>query len=85
MIDELREQIDQCDDQIMKALNRRLKIVQAVAKYKKEHQLPVRQPKRMTEVTDRLIKQYSDENLSPALIKKMYQLIMEYAIELEQK
>lgn len=85
MIDELRDQIDQCDDQIMQALNRRLEIVQQVAKYKKEHQLPVRQPQRMTELTERLIKQYSSETLSPALIKKIYQLIMEYAIELEQK
>lgn len=85
VIDELRDQIDQCDDQIMQALNRRLEIVQQVAKYKKEHQLPVRQPQRMTELTERLIKQYSSETLSPALIKKIYQLIMEYAIELEQK
>ncbi len=85
MIDELRDQIDQCDDQIMKALDRRLEIVKQVAKYKEEHQLPIRQPKRMTELTDRLIKQYSNDNLSPVLIKKLYQLIMDYAIELEQK
>ncbi|WP_137597576.1 chorismate mutase [Paucilactobacillus kaifaensis] len=85
VIDELRDQIDQCDDQIMKALDRRLEIVKQVAKYKEEHQLPIRQPKRMTELTDRLIKQYSNDNLSPVLIKKLYQLIMDYAIELEQK
>lgn len=84
-LEQLRAQIDECDDQIMMALKKRLKIVQQVAEYKQVNDQPVRQTDRMDQLLNRLNDQYGDENLTKDFIDRLYGLIMEHAIELEQK
>ncbi|BAP86514.1 chorismate mutase-like protein [Paucilactobacillus hokkaidonensis JCM 18461] len=84
-MDELRQQINECDDQIMQLLDHRFQIVRKVAQYKQDHQLPIRQNKRMDELVQRLSSQYSGENISKQFVQQLYQIIMEHAIELEEK
>lgn len=84
-MDELREQIDECDDQIMTALDQRLKVVRQVADYKKNHNMPVKQTDRMDQLVKRLIDKFGDENLTDDFIAHLYRVIMEHAISLENE
>jgi chorismate mutase len=84
-LEQLRQQIDQCDDQIMQALKKRLTIVQKVAEFKQDHDLPVRQTSRMDQLVARLTETYGDGNLTSEFIAQLYQLIMEHAIQIENK
>lgn len=84
-MDELRKQIDEYDNQIMTALDKRYDVVKQVAKYKEAHGLPVLQFDRMTQLVDRLTETYGSENLSSEFIAQLYDLIMHHAIELENE
>lgn len=43
-LEEIREQIRQCDDQIVKSLEKRMDFIQEIIQYKKENGLPILQP-----------------------------------------
>lgn len=43
-LEEIREQISQCDDQIVKSLEKRMDYIQEIIQYKKENGLPILQP-----------------------------------------
>lgn len=43
-LEEIREQISQCDDQIVKSLEKRMDFIQEIIQYKKENGLPILQP-----------------------------------------
>ncbi|KIS03667.1 chorismate mutase [Paucilactobacillus wasatchensis] len=84
-MDELRAQINECDDQIMQALDHRFQIVRQVSRYKRDHQMPVRQNKRMEALVARLSQQYGGQNISAEFVEQLYQVIMEHAIDLEEQ
>lgn len=84
-MEELRKQIDECDDQIMALLERRFDVVRDVARYKKAHGLPIKQSDRMNQLVDRLAQRYGSDNLSQEFIADLYRLIMGHAIDLENE
>lgn len=84
-MDELRKQIDEYDNQIMTALDKRYDLVKQVAAYKQAHGLPVLQFDRMTQLVERLKAEYGSQNLSGEFIEQLYDLIMHHAIELENE
>lgn len=49
-LQELRKQIDACDAQLAEAFSRRLEAVDAVARYKQEHSLPIYDPEREAQI-----------------------------------
>ena len=52
-LNELRAQISACDAAIAEAFQRRLELVDAVARYKKEHRMPIYAPDREAEILSR--------------------------------
>lgn len=73
-LEECRKEIDQIDTQLLQLYLRRMQTVIEVARYKKEHGLPVLHPKREQEIIDRQTAQ-SPEALRP-YVRELYQTLM---------
>ncbi len=62
-LDEYRKEIDAIDSELMRLFEKRMEIVVNVAKYKKENNLDIFQPKREVEVIKKNIEKIHNENL----------------------
>ncbi|MFZ2352810.1 chorismate mutase [Paucilactobacillus nenjiangensis] len=82
-LDHLRQQIDECDNEIMTALEKRLQVVHQVGEYKAAHNLPIVQTSRRQELIKRLQEEFGSDNLTPEFIKDLYGLIINHAESLE--
>ena len=71
-----RQQIDEIDKQITALLEERMKVVAAVAAYKKAHRMPVLDATREAAVLDKVAVFTSDKLLVP-YIKRIYQALMD--------
>ena len=71
-----RQQIDEIDKQITVLLEERMKVVAAVAAYKKAHSMPVLDASREAAVLDKVAVFTSDKLLVP-YIKRIYQALMD--------
>ena len=71
-----RQQIDEIDKQITVLLEERMKVVAAVAAYKKAHRMPVLDATRAAAVLDKVAAFTSDKLLVP-YIKRIYQALMD--------
>lgn len=71
-----RQQIDEIDKQITVLLEERMKVVAAVAAYKKAHRMPVLDATREAAVLDKVAVFTSDKLLVP-YIKRIYQVLMD--------
>ena len=71
-----RQQIDEIDKQITVLLEERMKVVAAVAAYKKAHRMPVLDATREVAVLDKVAAFTSDKLLVP-YIKRIYQALMD--------
>jgi chorismate mutase len=80
----LRKEIDQADDQLLKALVRRMDAVQQVGVYKKENNIPPLDESRWREVLDDKIAKAQDLGLSPEFVEDLYQIIHKHALKLEE-
>lgn len=57
MLDDLRRQIDRCDEKLLTLLEERMEIVDQIGRYKKEHGLPIYDQKR----EEQILQRYSGE------------------------
>lgn len=71
---ELRKEIDEIDDEILKLLDKRMKVVKEVGKVKLKSNVAIYHPKREKEILHRLIKQ-NKTNITPKGIESIYQEI----------
>ena len=71
-----RQQIDEIDKQITVLLEERMKVVAAVAAYKKAHRMPVLDATREAAVLDKVAVFTSDKLLVP-YIKRIYKALMD--------
>ena len=60
-LNELRNEINQIDDELLKLFLRRMEVTDQVADYKREHNLPIYQPQREREVLKKVAEQAGDE------------------------
>ena len=51
-LNELRNEINQIDDEILKLFLRRMEVTDQVADYKRQHDLPIYQPQREQEILE---------------------------------
>ena len=84
-LDELRNRIDSIDNELLELLAQRVATIRAVGDYKKQHSLPPLASKRKNEVEDRWRTKAKSLGLSEEQMLKIYEVIHEYAIELESK
>ena len=81
----LRDQIDALDIQIVKLLGERVQVVREVAEAKHVHDLSVVRPKRMQIVLDKAEVLAEENNIKPAVVRHIYETLIDYAHELEQE
>ena len=86
-LDDLRVQINDIDDNIIRLLIDRMNISIAVGKYKIENNIKVLDTGREKQVMERLINyknSLSDENIEEGFIKELWTIIMNYSKELQK-
>jgi chorismate mutase len=79
-LDELRQKIDQIDRQLLETLKSRMKISEAIGKYKYENNITILQTRRYDEVMNNRRKQAEDVGLNPEFVVKVYEHIHEESI-----
>jgi chorismate mutase len=81
----LRSKIDRTDRELLKALGGRMKIVQEIARYKKEHGLPLVQKGRWRQLMrDRMVLA-KEMDLNKRFTKDLFDLIHREALRLQRK
>ncbi len=84
-LDELRQKIDSIDKQLLETLKSRMKISEAIGKYKYENNITILQTRRYDEVMNNRRKQAEEVGLSPEFVVKVYEHIHEESINRQNK
>jgi chorismate mutase len=82
-LEELRERLNRIDEQLITALGERYEVCRAVAKFKKENNIPMMQPARVEEVKNRCAAMAEHKNVNPEFVRNLYGLIIAEACRLE--
>ena len=77
---ELRQQIDQIDDDLLAILAKRMRISQEIGQYKKEHHMPVLQTGRYDQILDKRITEAEKMGIGTPFMKKVLEAIHEESI-----
>jgi chorismate mutase/prephenate dehydratase len=80
---DLREEIDQIDDQLVQLFSKRMAISAQVAAYKKEHNMPIHVPSREQDILDSI-----DTKVAPEITpytKELYCKIFELSRSYQNK
>lgn len=79
-----RKDIDLLDEQLLKIIAQRLRVVDKIGNFKKLHGIELRDEKRWQEILHSRVKKGSELKLSEDFIKKLYQLLHEYSLQTEE-
>lgn len=71
----LRKQIDECDNNLVNELSKRMRISREIGTYKKEHNMPVLQAERYNELLDKYAALATQCNFDAEFIKKVFEAI----------
>lgn len=83
-LDNLRSVIDECDKEIVQAIEKRFKTVNRIVKYKKANNMEIFQPSRESEVLEKVNSYLSNEEFSEE-VKSLYIKIMDISKELQKR
>lgn len=84
LLDDWRKQIDSIDEQLLHILAKRINTVREIGKLKKTHGIVPLDEKRWQEVLGSKLSKAKVLGLSKDFIKKLYDLIHEYSLEIER-
>lgn len=84
-LEKLRKEIDEIDLKIVELLAKRLSVVSSIGKLKKQLNLKPLDEKRWNEVLNTKISLAKNFNLSQQFIKRIYNLIHEHALKIENE
>lgn len=79
-----RRRIDEIDDRIVDLLAARTDIIREVAVFKAENGIPAVLQDRVDEVIARTAARARAKNLDPALVQKLYDILVSYSCDLEE-
>jgi chorismate mutase len=82
-LDELRRAIDAVDQQILKLLHERVRLVVAVGEYKRERDLPVYDPERERALLERLCNS-AEPPLDAETIRRIFERLVDESRRIEQ-
>ena len=82
-LNELRNEINQIDDELLKLFLRRMEVTDQVADYKREHGLPIYQPQREREVLKKVAEQAGDDKSAYARV--LFSMLMELSKSSQNK
>jgi monofunctional chorismate mutase len=82
-LDELRRGIDSVDQQILKLLHERIRLVMLVGQYKRERNIPVYDPERERQLLDRLSRA-AEAPLDAPTIRRIFERLVDESRRIEQ-
>lgn len=77
---ELRQQIDQIDDDLLAILAKRMRVSREIGQYKKEHNMPILQTIRYGQILDKRIEEAEKLEVGAPFMKKVLEAIHEESI-----
>lgn len=86
MTDEMtsfRRRIDECDEQLVRLINERLKVAQEVGHFKAERGMTIRIPEREKEVIAKALK-LNEGPCPPETLEKVFRILIDTAVALEE-
>lgn len=84
VLKDYRKEINFLDEEIIKLIGKRFKIVRKLAKIKEENEIPVFLPNRILEVTDRAVSLAKKYDVDPKFIYGMYNSMIMHSCLLEE-
>lgn len=84
-LDKLREEINLVDKEILVALRKRMELVKEIGAYKKQHNLPIRDPQREEQILEAIKARGVGFNLSASLLEKVWRTFFEEAYKIEKQ
>jgi len=84
LLEDWRKKIDEFDEELLHILAKRINIVREIGKFKKTHGITPLSEKRWQEVLKSKLSKASSLNLSVEFIERLYNLIHEYSLKIEQ-
>ena len=79
-LNELRKQIDECDDNLIQELSKRMRVAREIGVFKKEHNMTVLQTGRYSEILDKRGSQGALCGISPSCVRKIFEAIHEESV-----
>lgn len=79
----LRQQIDQCDNDLLEVLSKRMRVSHDIGVYKKEHNMQVVQTQRYDDVLQSRIRQAQEMGISGEFMSTIMQAIHEESVRLQ--
>lgn len=83
MLENLRKEIDDIDEQLVELIAKRIEIVKKIGEFKKQNNLPVVDKNRFDKVLEKVANIAEKQGISRDLISNIYNLIHKYSCELE--
>lgn len=80
-LEDLREYIDELDDDILELLSQRFDLVKRVKAVKTEKGIGTLQQDRFDDILDRLIKESVEKGLDPEMVKHIWEIIHTYSLK----
>jgi chorismate mutase-like protein len=84
-LEALRAQLDEIDQRLLHVVRDRLSICVQIAAYKREHDVPMMQPDRITLVQDRAAAFASEHGISAEFLRRLYDALIQEACRLEDE
>lgn len=80
-IDMLRREIDRLDSSLFETVAERLKIVESIGHFKKQHHMPILQPSRWETIMGRMLERADAIGLEREVVEKLFAVIHQAAID----
>ena len=77
---ELRKQIDECDNDLIEILSKRMRVSREIGTFKKEHEMTILQTGRYSEILEKRGAQGALCGMSSDFIKKVFEAIHEESV-----
>lgn len=84
-IDDLRQQIDEIDDDLLKLLGNRMKVSEEIGKYKKRNNIAILQTSRWNEILDQVMIKANGEGLSENFVNTFLRAVHQESIDHQEK
>ena len=84
-LDELRKDLDDIDDKLLKLLVTRFKLISLIGQHKKKYQIPMMQNHRVNHVINKSKFIAEKNGLNPEFFKRIYKTIVDVACDMEDE
>ncbi|QIN84657.1 chorismate mutase family protein [Rubrobacter tropicus] len=84
-LEELRAQLDEIDERMLRLVRERIQMIVRIAEHKREHGIPMMQPQRVESKHERAATFAAANGLDPSYLRRLYDLIIEESCRVEDE